>query len=155
MLAYDFFSFAIKVSFARKSRIQLTWILVHYWPMRVPVRLNFAKVCLNFFITFCSWLVTGWRFGCRYDLSFFSSLFHQRIRQESERKVSTESDQFSFKEKNKGAEFNILQKMCFSGKSWRGYVTKESCLVLIWYGCCILNLHQFHCNILCSLENDR
>ena len=115
MLAYDFFCFARKVSVARKSRIQLTWILVHYWPMRVPVRLNFTKVCLNFFMAFCSWLVTGWRFGCKYALSCFSFLFQQRIRQASERNVSTKSDQFSFKEK-KGRRVQHLARNVFFRK---------------------------------------
>ena len=83
--------------------VESTWLLTsifgHFWPMRVPVRLNFAKVCFNISAEFCSWLGTRERFGCTNDLKCFSSSFQQRIRQESERKVSTESNQFSLKEK--------------------------------------------------------
>jgi len=66
------------------------------------VRLNFGKVSFNFSAAVCSWLVTRGIFRCRNDLGCFSFSFKHRIRQESERKVSTESDQFSFKEKKRG-----------------------------------------------------
>ena len=83
------------------STRQLTSILGHFWPMRVPVRLNFAKVCLNFSAAVCSWLVSRGIFRCRNDLGCFSFSFQHRIRQERECKVSTESDQFSFKDKKR------------------------------------------------------
>ena len=66
------------------STWQLTSILGHFWPMRVPVRLNFAKVCLNFSAAVCSWLVSRGIFRCRNDLGCFSFSFQHRIRQESE-----------------------------------------------------------------------
>ena len=57
-------------------------------------------------------------FECRNDLSCFSFSFQQRIRQGNKRKVFTKSDQFSFKEKEKEAEFNILRLIYLSGIVW-------------------------------------
>ena len=80
------------------STCQLISIFGHFWPMRVPVCLNFAKVCSKFSTAAWSWLVIQGIFRCRNDLGYFSFSFQDRIRLASERKVSTESDQFSFKE---------------------------------------------------------
>ena len=80
------------------STCQLTSIFGHFWPMRVPVRLNFAKVCFNFSVVVCTWLVSQGIFPCRNDLSCFSFSFQHSIRPASECKESTESNQFSFEE---------------------------------------------------------
>ena len=113
------------------STCQLNSIFGHFWPMTVPLCLNFAKVCFNFSAAVFLLLVTQGIFRCKNDLGCFSFSFQQRIRQASERKVSTESDQFSFKEEKREAECNILRQMCVSGKSWRGDATKEICVLLI------------------------
>ena len=91
---------AEQVLFASKSRIQLTSIFGHFWPMRVPVRLNFTKVCVNF-AAFCSWLVTRGTF--RNDLSCFSLSFQLRTRQASgnARYALNPTNQFPSKKKKR------------------------------------------------------
>ena len=76
--------------------------------MRVPGGLHLAEVRFNY-CSFFGGLINEGTFECRNDLSCFSFSFQQRIRQASKRKVSTKSDQFSFKEKEKEAEFNMLR----------------------------------------------
>jgi len=72
VLVNDCLCFARQVSFGSKSRIQLTSIVGHSWPMKVPVCLNFAKVCSNVCAAVCSWLVTEGIFWCRNDRSCLS-----------------------------------------------------------------------------------
>ena len=43
----------------RGSTCELTSILGHFWPMRVPVHLNFAKVCVNFSAAVCLFVVSN------------------------------------------------------------------------------------------------
>ena len=78
---------------------------------------NFAEVRFNYSSVF-SWLINEGTSQCRNDLSCFSFWFQQRIRQASEHKISTVSNQFSFKDKEMEAQFNILQFICFSGIVW-------------------------------------
>ena len=129
----------------------LTSIFGHFWPMRVPVRLTFAKVCVEFSPVVCSWLVTQGIFRCRNDLSCFSFSFQHSIRPASERKESTESNQFSFKE-NKRRQSVLSCDKCVLQQSQRGDATEETCVLLIWQGQCSSLIHGFDRNVSGSLE---
>ena len=99
------------------STCQLTSIFGHVWPTRVPVSLNF-EVRFNYSSAF-SWLIKEGVIECRNDLSCFSFSFQHRIRQENERKVSTDSYQFSFKENKRRQSVTSCNKFVLQQKSWR------------------------------------
>ena len=105
------------------STCQLTSIVGHSWPMRVPVCLNFAKVSSTFCVAVCSWLVAQGIFWCRNDLSCFSFSFQHRMRLASEWKVSTGSNQFCFKEKQRRQSVTSCEKCVLqqsqSEETWR------------------------------------
>ena len=108
--------FARQVLFASKSRIHLP-IDFNFWTRLAnesarAVGLNFAEVRFNYSLAF-SWLINEGIIQCRNDLSCFFFLFQQRIKQASEHKVSTESDQFSFKEKKKAQNSTSCNRCVF------------------------------------------
>ena len=72
------------------------------WALTLP---RYVSTTLRFY----SWMINEGTFQCRNDLGCYSFSFQQRVREASKSKVSTDSEQFFFKEKKKESEFNILQ----------------------------------------------